>query len=254
MICALVAQGLLNSRLARAPPRHRPVACSGDWMFVDVREGVPEDPRRQLEAIVDPFGRNLLVGEEQWHRVASPEGLLVLDVAQRNQSLLCRIPSPSCAGSDATIVRVVEVDRGALPRARLVGVGRCTVDGIAGKRPRLAVRVRAKPDEPLEGKMLTQARATAEKIDSLWERAVELFQRMQGLKLQVLASPADMPRCERRVLPARGYSRAPKPRRLTWPHEVFANRSNPYPSAVQAALPRLGVVRGDALNSTRTAA
>ena len=183
----LAVQGLLlNPYWAHAPARHRPVvASSGDWMFVDVREGVPEDPRPQLEAIIDPFGRNLLVGEEQWHRVASPEGLLVLDVALRNSSLLCRIPSASCAGSDATVVRVVEVDGGALPRAKLVGIGRCTVEGIVGKRPRLNVRVRAKPDVPLEGPSLTEARATAEAIETLWERAVELFQRMQGLKLQV---------------------------------------------------------------------
>ena len=165
-------------------PTHRRAATvtlsGGDWMFVDVR-GATNGESRELEAIVDPFGRRLLVGEEDWHRVASPEGLMTLDVAARNGSLMVLIPSTTCTGSQATVVRVTEVSA---PSARLVGVGRCLVDGVAGKTPRLRVRVRPRPDSLLEGAALARAREVAATITELWERCLQLFQRLQELQLK----------------------------------------------------------------------
>ena len=154
----------------------------GDWMFVDVK-GDGDEPSRQLEAIVDPFGRSLLVGDAQWYRVASPEALLALDVASRNGSLVVHIPTTSCSGSDGTIVQVTAVDT-STSSAYLVAIGRCLVEGIAGKTPRLRCRVRAKPDQPLEGSALARAREAAASIEALWERACELFVRIQGMELR----------------------------------------------------------------------
>lgn len=71
---------------------------SDDWMFVGMREQMA-DNSRELRAIVDPFGRSMLVGEEQWQRISSPELLLQLNAARQADALLARIPSISCTGA-----------------------------------------------------------------------------------------------------------------------------------------------------------
>lgn len=183
LVCFHAAvQGLLLSGAygPHVQRRTSAVQMSDGWMFVDVR-GNSGESSRELEAIVDPFGRKLLVGDEQWHRVASPEALLTLDVAARNGSLLVLIPSSSCAGADAAVVQVTEVDA---PSAKLISVGRCVVEGIAGKQPRLRVRVRAKPDTTLSGAALERARDAASATEGLWERALQLSQRVQQLQLK----------------------------------------------------------------------
>jgi hypothetical protein len=173
---------LSTTSLMPAARRRAPAVqlCDG-WMFVDVRGEGPEGAGCELDAIVDPLGNKLLVGEERWHRVASPEGLLSLDVASRNDSLLCHVPSTSCAGAIATVVVVAEVDP---PSAKLVGVGRCAVSGVAGRQPRLRVRVKAMPDAPLDAASLERAREVATTVETQWEIALALFQRVQGLELK----------------------------------------------------------------------
>ena len=158
------------------------LSSAGDWMFTDVRRS-DDGQSRELEAIVDPFGRQLLVGDESWQRVKSPSELLALDMAVRNASLIVHIPSATCSGTDGTVMRVLEVDT-ASASARLLAIGRCVVEGIATKTPRLRVRVCGKPDAPLDGVSLAEARDVAVATIDLWERSREVFSRVQDMQLR----------------------------------------------------------------------
>lgn len=161
--------------------REAPKLC--DWMFVEASRALPElDTSQTLGALVLPFAPPLWVGEERTVRCGSEEHA-VLARAHLQQAPLARITgASSCVGSTATIARVLSV--GSDGTARLAGVGRGRVVGMAASRPALQVRAVPMCDKPLLDDARAEAASLSQAVSALWAQAVEVRREMQELQLQ----------------------------------------------------------------------